>query len=197
MKISKNEKRLVHVVMALFVFFLFVELRTLNLIELAHGIYFTLAIIVIALIFQYYVKADETKKDCNCLKFEIIIIVLLIIMIINPFFIKCCLADNKEISFKSSCENISYYELNHNFNEYEGKKVIYVGKVEYLKKTGDTSQIILDINNEPNNKITVFYQGNLNINCEESITIYGIILGKREISDIGKFYPVIVAFYVE
>ncbi|ADZ10531.1 hypothetical protein Metbo_2317 [Methanobacterium lacus] len=196
MNISPIEKRLIHVTAFLIVVFIFSELYNTHLIPLSYGIFFIIIITFLGFILQYYIKVDESKEHTKLILWESLIIILLIGMIVNPFYISDSLEDNTQNIFQNSCSDISYYELNKNFNNYEGKKVKFSGFVEHTDVEGDSKLIILDVNKEPNDKIAVFHTGDLSINANNSITVYGIITGKRELSDPGKFYPTITAFYI-
>lgn len=206
-KVSKNEKTLLELSSPFITAFLLCVLIKSNLINYS-GLSFTLCEIIgssIIYILVSKVPEDETKEGITIN--AIIIGCLCILMICGIYFnFPADDGQSPEIFTPGILEchdDLPYYKLNNNtssnISTYEGVKVQYAGNISYpTNLTNDSTQLIVEVNNNSDDLIYVIYPGKIGSkNLSDQIVIYGVVFGKRQFKETEQYYPIIVAFGVK
>ncbi|MBM3703304.1 MAG: hypothetical protein FJW63_10065 [Actinobacteria bacterium] len=117
--------------------------------------------------------------------------------IINNPTVANFLEDFIGFNYKSTCENIDYNSLNGNISQYEGCKVKFKGKINYTEPLNDGNLIVMNIDGSEKKRICIFYDGQPILMSNNMITVYGVVYSKREVSQFGKYIPLIFARYID
>jgi len=206
LKLTFKERILLTVCTFLFFLFIIINLIILNI--LADQVFQAMAVIgnvIITTLVILITDEDKTRKDCHIKTYSCVLLLLLTLMILDPYVIENSVMKdlnntsinktNNETIFINSCEEVLFKDLTTNYRSYLGKRVWYRGKVSDVTPTGDVNVFTLDVNCDNSTKMAVYVEGDINIKRGNKIIVYGIVSEKSDILDPNVLYPTMIAFY--
>lgn len=192
---SLSPKNLLLASIGTFILFLLIESYFMYYYRdvVTYGIILALVAILIYIINLLIDYDENDENDLRICKY--IIVIGIFVLILHPIILNGIYPASNEEVFKGLCDEVNYSTLS-TANIVEGSKVKFRGKITDATQKKGSWLLIVNFNDETNDKVAVFYDGELPKNYSQ-INIYGIVYGKRVFSETNRTYPGIFAFYIE